>query len=102
MNLESFALERYFAEHEFSVKYLLCASDCESLTIGELLALEPGAGEEFLTQPLGYTESAGAPWLRDEIARVYAGLDAGQVLVHWGPRRRCSCSSRPSSPPATM
>ena len=67
---EPFELERYFAEHEFSSKYLLCASDCESYSIGDLLALEPGASVAFLTHWLGYTESSGAPWLRQEIARI--------------------------------
>ena len=84
MPVEPFALERYFAVHEFSAKYLLCASDCESLTIGELLAFEPGSEEQLLGMGLGYTESAGAPWLRDEIARLYTTLDASDVLVHTG------------------
>ena len=81
---DPFELERYFAEHEFSSKYLLCASDCESFSIGDLLALEPGVSDAFLTHWLGYTESSGAPWLREEIARIYDRLDAGQVVVHTG------------------
>jgi aspartate/methionine/tyrosine aminotransferase len=84
MAFEPFALERYFARHEFTSRYLLCASDCESLTIAELLALEPGGGEGFLAQWLGYTDSSGAPALRSEIARLYSVLDADEVLVHTG------------------
>ena len=30
-------LERYFARYEFSAELLLCCSDCESLTMAELL-----------------------------------------------------------------
>ena len=30
MQLEPFVLERYFAKHEFSAKYLLSSSDCEA------------------------------------------------------------------------
>nr|MBO2508970.1 aminotransferase [Bacillota bacterium] len=47
MRLPEFRLERYFARYEFNVKHVLCASDCQSLTVGELLDLEPGAREEL-------------------------------------------------------
>jgi hypothetical protein len=43
MRLSIFKLERYFANYEFSTKYLLCASDCESLSIAELLSIEANA-----------------------------------------------------------
>lgn len=79
-----FKLERYFAQYEFNVRYLLCASDCESLAIEELLALEPGAAQRFGRQRLGYTETLGAPSLRAEIAAVYSGVTPDEVLVHAG------------------
>jgi hypothetical protein len=34
-----FALERYFALYEFSAPNLLCCSDCEALSMSELLAM---------------------------------------------------------------
>ena len=37
MKIKPFALERYFAEHEFSAPYLLSCSDAEPLTLSELL-----------------------------------------------------------------
>ena len=37
MKLEPFVLERYFAKHEFSAKYLLSSSDCEAFYMEELL-----------------------------------------------------------------
>ncbi len=40
MKINSFKLERFFAKYEFNSRYLLCSSDCESLTIKELLDLE--------------------------------------------------------------
>jgi aspartate/methionine/tyrosine aminotransferase len=83
-SLEPFRLERYFAEHEFAAPIHLCASDCESLSVEQLLELEPGAREELLALRLSYTESAGAPALRREIAGLYAELGAGDVLVHAG------------------
>jgi aspartate/methionine/tyrosine aminotransferase len=84
MPLPPFALERYFARYEFDVDYVLCASDCESLTIAELLSLESGAADRFASHWLGYTESAGAPSLRREIARIYETVPDGDVLVHPG------------------
>ena len=84
MKLDHFRLERYFSRYEFSAPYLLCASDCESMEIKELLALEPGAREQFLSQWLGYTESPGNPDLRQAIAELYEQISADRILVHAG------------------
>lgn len=84
MKIEPFALERFFAAHEFSSRHLLCASDCETLSIGELLALEEGAAEAFAALRLGYSETAGGPGLRAEIASLYEGIAADDVLVFSG------------------
>jgi aspartate/methionine/tyrosine aminotransferase len=84
MNLQPFLLERYFAQYEFNVQYLLCGSDCESFSIQDILALEPDAQEKFNHQWLGYTESTGSPTLRQEIANIYRGISADQILVHSG------------------
>ena len=84
MELKPFKLERYFARYEFSTKYTLCSSDCESRTIADLLAFEPEAAEHFQQHWLGYTESTGAPSLRKEITRLYPGIQAEQILVHSG------------------
>jgi len=82
--LAPFKLERYFARYEFSARYLLCSSDCESLPVGGLLDLEPGAEEGLKRLWLGYTESPGAPSLRQEIAHLYTDIRPEQVLVHTG------------------
>ena len=84
MKIQPFRLERHFARYEFSAPYLLCSSDCESLSIADVLALESGAADEFQSLWLGYTESAGSPKLRDAIASIYRGITADQVLVHAG------------------
>ena len=84
MRIEPFALVRFFAEHEFSVRHLLCASDCETISLGELLAMEPGAAEAFSALRLGYTETAGHPELRQEIASLYEGITADDILVFAG------------------
>ncbi len=84
MKLSPFKLERYFARYEFNVRYLLCSSDCESVPVSELLALESGAREGLEALWLGYTESLGAPSLRQEISRMYRDILPEQVLVHSG------------------
>ena len=81
-SLEPFKLERYFAEYEFRVKYLLSASDCESLSVAELLALADEDGRRrWDTLRLGYTESQGDPSLRAEIAAQYTSIRPEGVLV---------------------
>ena len=84
MRLPPFQLERFFARYEFQAPYLLCSSDCESMSVEELLRLEAQAQEALHSLWLGYTESQGHPELRVEIARLYQQIDAPQVLVHTG------------------
>ena len=84
MTIRDFALERFFAKYEFSVKYLACASDPDSLSIRELLALEPKASDQFMSMGLGYGDSRGSAGLRMAIARLYDGFKANEVLVHSG------------------
>lgn len=84
MNLPPFKLERYFAKYEFNTEYLLCASDCESISIAELLAMEEGAAAKFQKVWLGYTESQGSPALRKEICELYETIQPEDILVHTG------------------
>lgn len=84
MDLRPFALERYFAGHEFTTRFLLCSSDPESLSIGALLAMEAGAGERFAEHRLGYSDSRGNPELRRTIAALHERGDEELVLVHGG------------------
>jgi hypothetical protein len=90
MNLPPFKLERYFAKYEFNTKYLLCSSDCESMSIADLLALEDGAAERFQQVWLGYTESQGSPALRAEISSLYETMGPEDILVHTGAEQRLS------------
>ncbi len=82
MQIADFKLERYFAAHEFKVRHLLSASDCEALSLDALLGM---ADEEtrrlWQGLRLGYTESNGHPLLRAEIARLYRTLGGDDVLV---------------------
>ncbi len=77
-----FALERFFARHEFSARYLLSASDCQGPSMADLVAgAEPGLRRRWETLTLGYTESQGLPELREAIAGMYDSAGAAQVLV---------------------
>ena len=84
MQIPAFKLERYFAQYEFNVKYVLCASDCESFSIQDILDFEPKASELFHQHWLGYTESQGSPSLQREICNLYDHIQPEQVLVHTG------------------
>jgi len=84
MKLKPFRLERYFAQYEFTAPHLLCCSDCESLSVGDLLKFEQNAHEELSSLWLGYTESLGSPELRAQIASLYQNISSGQILVHSG------------------
>jgi aspartate/methionine/tyrosine aminotransferase len=77
-----FALERFFARHEFSARYLLSTSDCEGLAMADLLAdAEPKLQERWGGLRLGYTESQGLPELRTEIATLYESVNPADILV---------------------
>jgi len=84
MQLSPFKLERYFAKYEFNTEYLLCSSDCEAMSIADLLALEEGAADKFQNVWLGYTESLGSPSLRKEIAGMYSTTQPEDVLIFSG------------------
>ncbi|MBI4417653.1 MAG: aminotransferase class I/II-fold pyridoxal phosphate-dependent enzyme [Ignavibacteriales bacterium] len=82
MPLSPFALERYFAQHEFTARYLLSSSDCETLSQSDLLGMADTKTRllwEHLR--LGYTESPGHPLLRQEIANLCKTVWPDDVLV---------------------
>jgi aspartate/methionine/tyrosine aminotransferase len=82
MRIRPFKLERYFAEHEFNVRFNLGASDCEALSQAELLDMADDDTRELWDElKLGYTESQGAPFLREEIAKLYSSAGPDNVLV---------------------
>lgn len=81
MQITPFRIEEYMGKYEFSAKFLLSSSDAESQTIEELLSLEPGAHDAFLKHWCGYTESPGAPWLREALATIYKNIHPDQLVV---------------------
>ena len=53
------------------MRVVACASDPDSMPVGELLSLEPGAQDQLLALGLGYSESTGHPALRSAISGLY-------------------------------
>jgi aspartate/methionine/tyrosine aminotransferase len=85
MEIADFTLERYFARWEFAVRHVLCASDVEAYRLPELLSLaDDDTRRRWDSLSLGYTESAGLPALREEIAKLYDGITADDVLTFAG------------------
>ncbi|CAG0970911.1 partial Capreomycidine synthase, partial [Gammaproteobacteria bacterium] len=82
MQIAPFKLERYFAEYEFKVRYQLSPSDCESLSLRELLQMADAQGLALWNNlGLGYTESPGHPLLRAEVAQMYETMTPDDVLI---------------------
>ena len=82
MKISEFRLERYFAEYEFTAKYLLSSSDCESMKVSELLELgDAECVRLWHDLKLGYTESKGNPLLRKEVSMIYRNIKPENILV---------------------
>jgi aspartate/methionine/tyrosine aminotransferase len=82
--MRNFTLETYFSKWEFTAKHHMTASDCQSVTISELLKLAGKTLDILGDLPLGYTETWGAPMLRQAIAETYDSLNADNILCFAG------------------
>lgn len=83
--LPDFRLETHFAKWEFKARYHLTASDAESMSLRDLLAMATlEEREEFEGMWLGYTETYGASDLRETIATTYARQGAENILCFAG------------------
>lgn len=83
--LPDFKLETHFAAWEFKARFHMTASDAESVSLGELLAMATvQERQEFDNLWLGYTETFGAPALRQVIAETYERRSAEDVLCFAG------------------
>lgn len=82
MHINKFKLERYFAQHEFTAKYLMSSSDCDGYDLKYVLE---GASIEELQLwedlKLGYTESEGHALLREAILKHYKLETINHVVV---------------------
>jgi aspartate/methionine/tyrosine aminotransferase len=79
--MRDFALEVFLAGWEFTAPYHMTASDIESMTVADLLALATPEDRNALdTLWLGYTETWGSRELRAEIARTYEAMALENIL----------------------
>jgi aspartate/methionine/tyrosine aminotransferase len=85
MKITPFATEHFFARYEFSTPYQLCNSDCETVTIAELLEMADIPLEQFGQLSLGYTESLGNPALRKMIAETYLETIVEDIVMLGSP-----------------
>jgi aspartate/methionine/tyrosine aminotransferase len=91
--LPDFKLETYLSKWEFGSRYHMTASDMESMTVSELLALaEPEDRKAFDTMRLSYIETNGTQALRAAIAGTYAGLAPEDVLAFAGAEEGIFCA----------
>ncbi len=85
MQLPDFRLETHFSKWEFRAEHHLTASDAESMPLDELLAMATEQQRvDFQSMWLGYTETWGAPDLREAIADTYTERNASDVLCFAG------------------
>ncbi len=87
--LRTFRLEEYLGEWEFKARHHLTASDAQSMTVEELLALGTDAESEaardgLMRLSLAYIETWGMPELREAVAGTYERVDADHVLAFAG------------------
>ncbi len=59
MKIAPFQTEHFFARYEFNTPYQLCNSDCETITVAELLEMAGIPLADLGALQLGYTESQG-------------------------------------------
>ena len=85
MKIEPFLTEQFFTDYEFSAPYLLASSDCETMSIAELLTLAGSSLADLGQVTLGYTESQGNPQLRTQISELYETVTADDVVVLTSP-----------------
>ncbi|KIF78402.1 aminotransferase [Streptomyces sp. 150FB] len=83
--LPDFRLEAYFSRWEFTARHHLTASDAQTMTMSDLLALADDEDRRaWETLSLGYTETFGDPALRQAIADMYTHAKADDVICFAG------------------
>ncbi len=81
MKIAPFEIETYFDQYEFTTPHLLCASDCETVTIAELLQMAGSSLEEFGQLRLGYTQAQGNLGLRTAVSHTYKTIQPDDVMI---------------------
>ena len=83
--LPDFKLETYFSRWEFNIKYNLCASDTEAVSLRELLSLANKEDKKIWDDlRFGYTETYGSMKLREAIASTYDNSSHNDIITFAG------------------
>ena len=82
--LPTFLLEKFFERWEFTAEYNLTASDAQSMSVGELLALGDGPGDELDRLTLSYIPAPGTDEFRAAVASTYGTVTPLDVLAFAG------------------
>ena len=83
--VRDFRLETYFSKCEFTARYNMAASDMESLSVSDLLAMASTDDKKaFKDLWLGYTETFGNKGLRYEISKTYETAKPENILCFAG------------------
>jgi aspartate/methionine/tyrosine aminotransferase len=81
---QPFVMERMMSRFEQEVQYNLSESGVHPVLLKELLADDPGYIQQLLDTELNYPHVNGIPALRENIAALYNGATANNVLVTVG------------------
>ncbi len=84
MHLPHYKLLRDLAKFEERATLSLASSECEPLTVEELLGLERGAERKFKELQLTYSHVQGREALRKAISKEYMLINPDQILVTAG------------------
>ena len=83
MEIRPFEIERFYERWEFHAELMLSSSDCESLAVNDLLALEPDAEQRLHRLGLGYTEVPGSAELRRKLHAVVSLSEVEDVFASY-------------------
>lgn len=83
-DFQPFVMERMMSKFEMAVEYNISESGVHPITLSELLSHGKGRLEDLLATELNYAHANGIPELRENIAALYDGAAAGNVLVTVG------------------
>jgi len=79
MRISPFKLERYLELYEFTAKYMLGASDCESFELKEILSEQELS--EMASLRLGYSMAQGNLRLRQEVSNLFCVAGPEDILI---------------------
>jgi len=86
MKVEPFLVEKWLNEYELDIGINISETCVDPFTLGEFLTLVEREDffQEFKDTPLTYGYIPGSPELRQGLANLYHGLNAGNILVTGG------------------